>query len=99
MEKISISADRVKQAIRAEDFYRYELPNATLRRHAWTKAGLCPFHEDRREGSFYIHRKSGAYRCFACGAKGGDIIDYIRERYGLSFLEALLKLCDEWGVP
>ncbi|WP_082054117.1 CHC2 zinc finger domain-containing protein [Methyloterricola oryzae] len=60
--------------------------------------GLCPFHADGRAGSFRVHLETGAFCCFACGAKGGDIVAFVQQREGLSFQDALTKLADEWGV-
>lgn len=31
---------------------------------------LCPFHDDKKAGSFFINIQSGMYHCFSCGAKG-----------------------------
>lgn len=31
---------------------------------------ICPFHEDRYMGNFYINLNSGLYHCFSCHAKG-----------------------------
>jgi len=31
---------------------------------------LCPFHNDRRIGSFSVNILTGRYHCFSCGAKG-----------------------------
>ena len=66
--------------------------------HEWVEAGLCPFHEDRSAGSFWIRLENGAYNCFSCGAKGGDIIAFTMEKHRLTFYEALLQLANEWGV-
>ena len=93
-----LMADFVKQAISPDSFYRFELPDTKFGRLGWAKAGLCPFHADSRAGSFFINTESGAYCCFSCGAKGGDIIAFTRERYGLSFSEALHKLAEDWGL-
>lgn len=41
--------------------------------------------------------QSGGFQCFACGAKGGDIIDFVRLRHGLSFRAAVSHL-SAWGV-
>lgn len=41
---------------------------------------------------------TGAFVCFSCGAKGGDIIAFIQQRDGLSFRDAVEKIADEWGV-
>ncbi len=58
--------------------------------HMWD--GLCPFHADRRPGSLVINTASGAFRCFACGARGSDIIAFHMQRHGLRFPEALNQL-------
>jgi len=35
----------------------------------------CVFHEDHR-ASLSLHREKGAYRCFGCDARGGDLLDH-----------------------
>ena len=51
------------------------------------RSALCPFHNDSRP-SLRVNVETGAYRCMACGAKGGDVLDYHRARHGLSFVQA-----------
>jgi DNA primase len=58
--------------------------------HSWN--GLCPFHTDTRAGSLVINKVSGAFRCFSCGARGGDIIAFHMKRQGIGFTEALNQL-------
>ena len=80
-------------------FYIDEFPGWTPRQdHGWTEGGLCPFHDDRRAGSFKINLDSGAYRCFSCGAAGGDIIAYYRLRYCVDFMTALADLEGRAGI-
>ena len=89
----------VKGYIRCDDFYRSELPTMPPPRGGeWRDGGLCPFHSDKHAGSFRVNLDSGAFTCFSCGAKGGDIIAFIQQRDGLSFREALQKLTNEWGL-
>lgn len=90
----------IKLEITAHDFYLQEqaLDRFKNKSHGWVEAGLCPFHDDRSSGSFRINLESGAYRCFSCGAKGGDIIAFTMAKYDLSFNEALKQLAYEWGV-
>jgi DNA primase len=59
-------------------------------RGAWRSA-ICPFHQDTRP-SLRVNAEIGAYRCMACGAKGGDVIDFHRARHGLSFAQAARDL-------
>ena len=50
-------------------------------------SALCVFH-DNRTPSLSVNLETGAFRCFACGAKGSDILAFHRLRYGLSFEKA-----------
>ena len=49
---------------------------------------ICPFHSERN-ASFYIKGNYGF--CFGCGWKG-DPIDFIQEKEGVNFLEAVKRL-------
>lgn len=92
--------NKLKATINPGEFYRVELPEMPPPRNCgpWTGGGLCPFHDDTHRGNFRVNLDSGAFTCFACGAKGGDIIAFVRLRHGLSFPDALLSLCESWGV-
>ncbi|CAB3753061.1 CHC2 zinc finger domain-containing protein [Paraburkholderia solisilvae] len=52
--------------------------------------GLCPFHNENSP-SFNIF-PDGGYKCFGCGAGGGDAIQFVREFEGVGFPEAVRKL-------
>jgi len=94
---IRIDADTLKRSIDPVHFYANELLSMPTPRHIrWNNGGLCPFHDDRRPNSFYVNVDTGAFRCFSCGASGGDIFSFIQLRHGFSFREALQKLADEW---
>jgi len=74
----------------ARSFYERELGKLSRAdRKGWArvKAG-CPFHASESKKSFFGHLDGGFY-CFGCGAKGGDVIAFVRQRYGLSFPDAL----------
>ena len=90
----------IKSKIAPYDFYLREqfLDRFKNRSREWVEAGLCPFHEDSSAGSFWIHLESGAYKCFSCSAKGGDIIAFTMAKNSLSFYDALAQLANEWGV-
>ncbi|MGZ8927055.1 MAG: CHC2 zinc finger domain-containing protein [Methylobacter sp.] len=94
----NLQKDYIKSSISPFDFYRHELPNAPLKKHGWNEGGLCPFHADNKPGSFRVNLATGAYKCFACGIAGGDVIAFTMAYYGLAFTEALKKLADEWGI-
>lgn len=91
--------DRMKEVVDPIAFYQYEGQDIkTTGQREWKLAGLCPFHADKQAGSFYINAKNGAFKCFSCHTTGGDIIDFTRQKYELSFSEALDKLSNEWRV-
>lgn len=54
---------------------------------------LCPFHDDTT-ASLSFNVKKGAFKCFACGAKGGDLIAFHMQRKDLPFIQA----CKDLGV-
>jgi hypothetical protein len=57
---------------------------------AW-RSCCCPFHEEKHP-SFAVRVENGAFRCQACGVKGGDVLAYHRQRYGMQFKAAAQEL-------
>jgi len=57
---------------------------------AWRSA-VCPFHDDTKP-SLRVHYESGAFRCMACGAHGGDVLAFERLRTGKGFADAARDL-------
>ena len=97
MIKRKPNAEQIKNTLSPADFYRYHL-NAPLTKHGLNNGGLCPFHNDRKAGSFFVNLNSGAFTCYSCGTKGGDIIAFTMSLYGLTFTEALAQLTSDWGL-
>ncbi len=58
--------------------------------------GLCPFH-DEKTPSFNVTPARGLYYCFSCAA-GGDVIKFVQEIDGLSFIEAVERLAGRAGI-
>ena len=98
--KRELDATQIKEWITPYDFYMREqdLHRYDHKSRQWAIAGLCPFHDDSTIGSFKVNHDSGAFICFSCGMRGGDIITYTQKKYNLSFREALQKLQNEWRV-
>ena len=61
-----------------------------LGRGAWRDA-VCPFHPDTNP-SMRVHIEKGAFRCMACGARGGDVLAFHMKSHGLRFTEAAKSL-------
>jgi DNA primase len=74
----------------ARTFYEKELGELRRASRGWARPkGGCPFHESKSKASFAINIDSGGFFCFSCGAHGGDVIEFVRQRYDLSFPDAL----------
>lgn len=58
--------------------------------------GLCPFHNEKTP-SFQVYPDEGRYVCRGCG-RGGDVIAFWREKYNLSFPDAVKELRSGAGL-
>lgn len=96
-----MNAARLKGSLPAGQFFAVELGGMPPPKSptGWADGGLCPFHPDRHAGSFRVNLDTGAFRCFSCGARGGDIVAFVRLRHGVDFRTAMRLLADAWGVP
>ena len=56
----------------------------------------CPFHQDKT-ASMKVKPNDKKYYCFGCGEKG-DAIDFVSKYYGLSPLDAAMKICQDFGL-
>ena len=76
-------------AIAAAEFYGFH-PN---------RAGFicCPFHQGDRHPSLKLYDGGRGWHCFGCGA-GGDVIDFVRRLFGLSFPQAVTRLDSDFGL-
>lgn len=60
------------------------------------RALLCPFHAEKT-GSFYV-TKTGFWHCYGKCNRGGDVIDFICLKNGLSFVETLQYIDARYGT-
>lgn len=58
--------------------------------------GLCPFHNERTP-SFSVNKSKNFCYCFSCH-KGGSPVNFIMEKEGISYHEALLQLARKYGI-
>lgn len=59
--------------------------------------GKCPFHEEKTP-SFWVY-PDGGYKCFGCGASGGDLIQLVMEQEKKPFMDVIKDLAEESGTP
>ena len=60
-----------------------------LKQQGNSHKGLCPFHAENTP-SFNVSSSKQFYHCFGCGASG-DVIKFLQEYEGLTFIEAIEK--------
>ncbi len=67
-----------------------------LTRRGANYMGLCPFHNERTP-SFSVNKRKNFCYCFSCH-KGGSPINFIMEKEGISYHDALLHLAKKYGI-
>ncbi len=59
-------------------------------------SGLCPFHAEKSP-SFTVSPSKQFYHCFGCG-KNGNAIGFMMDHAGMSFIEAVKDLAQQYGM-
>ncbi len=85
------NASRFERELLPEPCGYFEREGVQLIGRGHWRSALCPFHDDTSP-SLRVNVETGAFRCMACGAKGGDVLAYHRARHGLSFSQAARDL-------
>ncbi len=91
-----ITAESIDRVRDAADIVEIVSGHTDLRRQGERFVGLCPFHEERTP-SFSVEPREKLYYCFGCEA-GGDVFDFLGEKEGLDFPDAVESLADRFGV-
>ena len=87
------ATEEIKQQINIVDVIGREVK---LKKSGSGYMGLCPFHGEKTP-SFSVNEAGQFYHCFGCGC-GGDVYKFVMDYYKLSFVEAVEKLCGEYGI-
>lgn len=85
--------DEIKARVRPSDLIGRSV---ALKRQGREWVGLSPFKKERTP-SFFVNDEKGFYHCFA-SQKNGDVISWLQETQGLSFMEAVEALASEAGL-
>ncbi len=85
--------DELKTRVNIVDVIGREV---SLKRTGSNYKGLCPFHGEKTP-SFNVNENGQYYHCFGCG-ETGDAIHFVEKYYNLSFMDAVEKLCDDYGI-
>lgn len=68
-----------------------------LTRRGANYMGLCPFHNERTP-SFSVSPRKNFCHCFSC-KKGGSPVNFLMEKEGIRYTEALLLLAKKYNIP
>ena len=85
--------DELKSRLRASDVVGR---GVKLKRRGNTWWGLSPFTKEKTP-SFTVNDERRSYHCFSSN-NHGDIITFLQETQGLSFMEAVTRLAEEAGM-
>ena len=85
--------DEIKQKV---DIVELVGESVALKKAGRHFKGLCPFHSEKSP-SFIVSPERQSYKCFGCG-EGGDVISFLQQYDGMSFLESLESLANRVGV-
>lgn len=72
------------------NYYRPIFGDLQFNASGWAQVH-CVFHADGH-ASLSIHRERGSFRCFACGARGSDVLAFEMLRSGTDFKRAARTL-------
>lgn len=87
------STDEIKNQINIVDVIGREV---ALKKAGSSYKGLCPFHTEKTP-SFSVNEQGQYFNCFGCGKKG-DVYRFVMDYYKIPFVDAVEKLCDEYGI-
>lgn len=87
------TVERIKDAA---DIVEVVSDYVSLTRRGANYMGLCPFHNERTP-SFSVNRARNFCYCFSCH-KGGSPVNFIMEKEGISYHDALLQLAKKYGI-
>ncbi len=91
---MSSVTDTIKERIDIVDFISAYV---SLRKAGRNFVGFCPFHPNSRTPAFTVFPDTQSYHCFGCKASG-TVFDFLIQREGLEFKDALEQLAKRAGV-
>ncbi|KIL41713.1 DNA primase [Gordoniibacillus kamchatkensis] len=92
-----IPDDVIEAVLKAHDIADVVGKYVHLSKQGHYLKGLCPFHSEKTP-SFTVTPQRQIFHCFGCGA-GGNSIQFVMQKEGLTFSEAVRQLAEEAGIP
>ena len=91
-----IPEDKIAEVRDRTDIVQVVGEYVSLRKSGVNHKGLCPFHAEKTP-SFNVNSAKQIFHCFGCG-KSGDVITFLMEMNGQSFLDIVKDLAKRVGV-
>ena len=91
-----IPQDIIDQVRDTAEIYEIVSEYVDLKQRGNNFFGLCPFH-DEKTPSFSVSPGKEIFHCFGCGA-GGNAITFLMDYEKISFIEAISKIADKYGI-
>lgn len=92
-----ISEATIAEVTNATDIVSVVEQYTRLERRGTTWWGCCPFHNEKTP-SFQVNPEKKLFYCFGCH-KGGNLLQFVMEMEGLSFVQAVTELAKRSGIP
>jgi hypothetical protein len=89
--------DNLVQQVRDIDISEVMSNYIELKNKGRHKLGLCPFHNDKKLGSFVVTPFKGMWFCFTCGI-GGDSIKFVSDFKRISYVEATFEIALRYHI-
>ena len=93
---MSIPASFIQELLARADVVEIIGRSVQLKKGGANFMGLCPFHAEKSP-SFSVSPSKQFYHCFGCG-KSGDAIKFLMEHSGMTFMEAVQDLAQQFGM-
>ena len=93
---MAIPASFIQELIARADVVDIVGRHVQLKKGGANFMGLCPFHGEKSP-SFSVSPTKQFYHCFGCG-KNGNAISFLMDHGGMSFVEAVKDLAQQYGM-
>ena len=93
---MSIPASFIQELLARADVVEIIGRYVPLKKGGANFMGLCPFHAEKSP-SFSVSPSKQFFHCFGCG-KSGDAIKFLMEHSGMTFMEAVQDLAQQFGM-
>ena len=93
---MAIPQNFIQELVSRADIVEIVGRSVQLKKGGANYMGLCPFH-DEKSPSFSVSPSKQFYHCFGCG-KNGNAISFLIENNGMTFIEAVQDLAQQFGM-